>query len=157
MSTSLLSSVGRAHHDFGYFYGSSYVSAPDGSRTPGLSRTSDGLLVTELDLNLCRQVSDKWNFKMTGRYDLYAQELAEITQPDFKPNIIQEQRCGPGNMGSFCADRDYWGRSHLPRTHFSLHGFWQTHCSMLSSEMFWLTYLLTYSTVLMPEDLCNCI
>ncbi|KAJ1093502.1 hypothetical protein NDU88_006602 [Pleurodeles waltl] len=79
-----------AHHDFGQFYGSSYVSAPDGSRTPGLSRTCDGLLVTELDLNLCRQVSDKWNFKMTGRYDLYAEELAEIIHPDFKPNIIHE-------------------------------------------------------------------
>lgn len=43
-----------AHKDFGMFYGSSYVAAPDGSRTPGLSRTQDGLLVTEVDLNLCR-------------------------------------------------------------------------------------------------------
>ncbi|MCA9718487.1 MAG: hypothetical protein KC468_27705, partial [Myxococcales bacterium] len=25
----------KAHHDFGHFYGSSYVTAPDGSRTPG--------------------------------------------------------------------------------------------------------------------------
>jgi len=41
-------------HDFGMFYGSSYVAAPDASRTPGLSRTKDGLLVTEVDLNLCR-------------------------------------------------------------------------------------------------------
>jgi len=41
-------------HEFGMFYGSSYISAPDASRTPGLSRTRDGLLVTELDLNLCR-------------------------------------------------------------------------------------------------------
>ncbi len=31
---------------FGHFYGSSYVTAPDGSRTPGLSRTNDGLLLT---------------------------------------------------------------------------------------------------------------
>ncbi|POI35273.1 hypothetical protein CIB84_000975 [Bambusicola thoracicus] len=54
---------GKAHHDLGHFYGSSYVAAPDGSRTPGLSRTRDGLLVVEMDLNLCRQVSDKWNFK----------------------------------------------------------------------------------------------
>lgn len=43
-----------AHKDFGLFYGSSYVAAPDGSRTPGLSRVKDGLLVTEVDLNLCR-------------------------------------------------------------------------------------------------------
>lgn len=53
-----------AHHDFGHFYGSSYVAAPDGSRTPGLSRTRDGLLVVEMDLNLNRQVSDKWTFKV---------------------------------------------------------------------------------------------
>ena len=53
-----------AHRDFGHFYGSSYVAAPDGSRSPGLSRTQDGLLVTELDLNLNRQIADKWNFKV---------------------------------------------------------------------------------------------
>ncbi|XP_069850517.1 beta-ureidopropionase isoform X2 [Dipodomys merriami] len=53
----------KAHHDFGYFYGSSYVAAPDGSRTPGLSRNQDGLLVAELNLNLCQQMNDMWNFK----------------------------------------------------------------------------------------------
>lgn len=53
-----------AHHDFGHFYGSSYVAAPDGSRSPGLSRTGDGLLVVEMDLNLNRQISDKWSFKV---------------------------------------------------------------------------------------------
>ena len=30
----------------------------------GLSRVQDGLLVTELDLNLCRQVKDKWCFQV---------------------------------------------------------------------------------------------
>ncbi|KAI1900693.1 hypothetical protein AGOR_G00052530 [Albula goreensis] len=80
----------KAHNDFGHFYGSSYVAAPDGSRSPGLSRTRDGLLVAELDLNLNRQISDKWSFKMTGRYDLYAQELTEAVQHDFKPNIVKE-------------------------------------------------------------------
>ncbi|MBN3286849.1 BUP1 ureidopropionase, partial [Polyodon spathula] len=54
----------KAHTDFGHFYGSSYVAAPDGSRTPGLSRTRDGLLVVEMDLNLTRQISDKWSFKV---------------------------------------------------------------------------------------------
>ena len=47
---------GPAHHDFGPFYGSSYVAAPDGSRTPALSRCDDGLLVADVDLNLCTQV-----------------------------------------------------------------------------------------------------
>lgn len=55
-----------AHHDFGHFYGSSYVAAPDGSRTPGLSRIRDGLLVVEMDLNLNRQISDKWSFKVNS-------------------------------------------------------------------------------------------
>ncbi|KAK7146168.1 hypothetical protein R3I93_013800 [Phoxinus phoxinus] len=80
----------KAHHDLGHFYGSSYVAAPDGSRSPGLSRTRDGLLVTELDLNLNRQVADKWNFKMTGRYEMYAEELKKAVQHDFKPNIVKE-------------------------------------------------------------------
>ncbi|XP_073419862.1 beta-ureidopropionase [Dendrobates tinctorius] len=80
----------KAHHDFGHFYGSSYVAAPDGSRTPGLNRVSDGLLIAELDLNLCRQTSDKWNFKMTGRHEMYAAELSEAVRPDFQPNIVQE-------------------------------------------------------------------
>uniref|UniRef100_A0A8C6WYT7 Beta-ureidopropionase n=1 Tax=Neogobius melanostomus TaxID=47308 RepID=A0A8C6WYT7_9GOBI len=80
----------KAHHDFGHFYGSSYVAAPDGSRTPGLSRTRDGLLVVEMDLNLNRQISDKWSFKMTGRYPEYAEELTKAVSPDFKPNIVKE-------------------------------------------------------------------
>jgi hypothetical protein len=40
--------------DFGHFYGSSYVAAPDASRSPALARDMDGLLVADLDLNLCR-------------------------------------------------------------------------------------------------------
>uniref|UniRef100_A0A8C5S203 Beta-ureidopropionase n=1 Tax=Laticauda laticaudata TaxID=8630 RepID=A0A8C5S203_LATLA len=79
-----------AHHDLGYFYGSSYVASPNGSRTPGLSRTRDGLLVAEMDLNLCRQVNDEWNFKMTGRYKMYAEALAAFAQPNFVPNVIRE-------------------------------------------------------------------
>ena len=35
----LYCTVLSAYRDFGHFYGSSYVAAPDGSRTPGLSRT----------------------------------------------------------------------------------------------------------------------
>nr|XP_018916514.1 PREDICTED: beta-ureidopropionase [Bemisia tabaci] len=77
-----------AHQDFGHFYGSSYVAAPDGSRTPGLSRVRDGLLVSELDLNLCRQVKDRWGFQMTQRLDLYAASLAKAVQSDFQPQRI---------------------------------------------------------------------
>ncbi|XP_067937588.1 beta-ureidopropionase-like [Watersipora subatra] len=78
-----------AHNDFGHFYGSTYVASPDGTRTPGLSRTLDGLLVTEVDLNLCRQVKDKWGFRMTQRLDMYAKELAEAVKPGYKPPVIK--------------------------------------------------------------------
>ncbi|KAF3428590.1 hypothetical protein E2986_02982 [Frieseomelitta varia] len=77
-----------AHHDFGHFYGSSYITAPDGTRTPGLSRSKDGLLVCELDLNLCRQMKDFWCLRMTQRLDLYARELNEYVQN----NLIPQQK-----------------------------------------------------------------
>ncbi|XP_063368269.1 uncharacterized protein LOC134656643 [Cydia amplana] len=78
-----------AHKEFGHFYGSSYVTAPDGCRTPGLSRVKDGLLIAQMDLNLCRQVKDKWGFTMTQRLDLYAESLAKAIKPDYKPQIIR--------------------------------------------------------------------
>jgi len=79
-----------AHRDFGHFYGSSYVAAPDGSRTPSLSRIEDGLLITELDLNLCRQVADHWGFKMTQRLDMYAREIDDYLKTDYKPPVIRD-------------------------------------------------------------------
>merc|ERR1712137_456163 len=79
-----------AHNDFGHFYGSSYCACPDGSRTPGLSRTKDGVLVAEIDLNLQRQVRDKWGFAMTGRLDLYAQSFTNATSPGFRRQIIPD-------------------------------------------------------------------
>ena len=80
----------KAHHDFGPFYGSSYVSNPDGSRTPGLSRTRDGLHVTEVDLNMCQAVKDKWTFQMTARYEMYAKGLNEYIRSDFTPQVIRD-------------------------------------------------------------------
>lgn len=70
----------EAHKEFGPFYGSTYITAPDGSRTPGLNRHKDGLLIGELDLNLCRQMKDIWGFRMTQRLDMYAEELAEFVK-----------------------------------------------------------------------------
>uniref|UniRef100_A0A915DUJ0 CN hydrolase domain-containing protein n=1 Tax=Ditylenchus dipsaci TaxID=166011 RepID=A0A915DUJ0_9BILA len=80
-----------AHKDFGHFYGSSYIAAPDGCRTPSLSRTREGVLIAELDLNLCRQTKDSWGFKMTQRLDLYAQKLTECSKSNYRPQIIKEQ------------------------------------------------------------------
>ena len=76
-------------HDFGMFYGSSYVAAPDASRTPGLSRTRDGLLVTEVDLNMCRQIKDKWGFSMTRREEMYGRLLTEAAKDGYKPQRIK--------------------------------------------------------------------
>ncbi|KAI5643866.1 carbon-nitrogen hydrolase domain-containing protein [Phthorimaea operculella] len=78
-----------AHKKFGHFYGSSYVTAPDGTRTPGLSRVKDGLLIAQIDLNLCRQIKDKWGFTMTQRLDLYAESLTEAVKPNYMPQIIR--------------------------------------------------------------------
>ncbi|KAJ1369527.1 hypothetical protein KIN20_031011 [Parelaphostrongylus tenuis] len=80
-----------AHHDFGHFYGSSYIAAPDGSRTPGLSRTKDGVLIAEIDLNLCRQTKDTWGFRLTQRLDLYARSLEKAARPDYHPDIRREK------------------------------------------------------------------
>ncbi|XP_037089937.1 beta-ureidopropionase-like [Pollicipes pollicipes] len=80
-----------AHRDFGHFYGSSYVAAPDASRSPGLSRVADGLLVAELDLNLCRQVRDRWCLRMNQRLGLYAETLAAAARPDFRPQVVPDR------------------------------------------------------------------
>uniref|UniRef100_A0A1D1ZBW9 Beta-ureidopropionase n=1 Tax=Anthurium amnicola TaxID=1678845 RepID=A0A1D1ZBW9_9ARAE len=76
------------HADFGHFYGSSYFSAPDSSCTPSLSRYRDGLLISDMDLNLCRQIKDKWGFQMTARYELYGETLSQNLKPDFAPQVI---------------------------------------------------------------------
>jgi beta-ureidopropionase len=79
-----------ARNDFGHFYGSSYIAGPDASRTPGLSRTRDGVIIAEADLNLCQQVKDTWVFQMTGRHADYAKFLENYVKPDFKPQIIRD-------------------------------------------------------------------
>ncbi|KOB63217.1 putative Aliphatic nitrilase [Operophtera brumata] len=81
-----------AHKDFGHFYGSSYVTAPDGTRTPGLSRVNDGLLIAQMDLNLCRQIKDKWGFTMTQRLDMYADSLNKAVKLDYEPQIVRNSK-----------------------------------------------------------------
>ncbi|BBN04517.1 beta-ureidopropionase [Marchantia polymorpha subsp. ruderalis] len=78
------------HKDFGHFYGSSYVAGPDASCTPSLSRCRDGLMVADCDLNLCQQVKDKWGFRLTARYELYAKFFNEYIKPDFKPQVVRD-------------------------------------------------------------------
>lgn len=79
-----------AHKLFGRFYGSCYLTAPDGRRTPSLNRIDEGLLIVEIDLNLCRQASDDFGFQMTARLPMYVKELSEAIRPEFKQNIIRK-------------------------------------------------------------------
>ncbi|XP_052192493.1 beta-ureidopropionase-like isoform X2 [Diospyros lotus] len=78
------------HADLGHFYGSSHFSAPDASCTPSLSRYRDGLIISDMDLNLCRQLKDKWGFWMSARYEMYAKLLARYIMPDFEPQVISD-------------------------------------------------------------------
>lgn len=80
----------KAHKDFGHFYGSSFVTGPDGTRTPELSRLCDGLLVTDVDLLQCKQQKDIWTFNNTARYDMYAKKFQQFVQMDFKPQVIKD-------------------------------------------------------------------
>ncbi|KAI5062514.1 hypothetical protein GOP47_0023053 [Adiantum capillus-veneris] len=80
----------EAHTDFGHFYGSSYFASPDASCTPCLSRFQDGLMIADMDLNLCQQVKDKWGFPMTARYEKYAHLLKAYIREDFKPQVIKD-------------------------------------------------------------------
>jgi len=64
------------------------VANPDGSRTPGLTRNRDGVLIQECDLNACQAVKDTWCFGMTARYGMYANLLARYDQLDFTPQRI---------------------------------------------------------------------
>jgi len=79
-----------AHKDMGPFYGSAYLAAPDGTRSPGMPRDRDGLLITEVDLNMCRQERDIHTFRMLQRLPLYAESFTRASSLDFKPQIIRE-------------------------------------------------------------------
>ncbi|KAJ8921287.1 hypothetical protein NQ315_013761 [Exocentrus adspersus] len=67
------------HRETDYFYGSSYVTAPNGSRSPALSRTKSSILVAEVDLNLCRQVKDQWGLQVSIIYDAEARDVRQFT------------------------------------------------------------------------------
>lgn len=49
-----------------------------------------GLLIAEMDLNLCRQAKDHWGFRLTQRLPLYAESLTNATKLDFQPQLIRE-------------------------------------------------------------------
>eukprot|EP00923_Selenidium_pygospionis_P031930 GHVN01056436.1.p1 GENE.GHVN01056436.1~~GHVN01056436.1.p1 ORF type:complete len:472 (-),score=61.13 GHVN01056436.1:942-2357(-) len=88
-----------AHHDFGHFYGSSYISGPSGCRTGGLSRLKDGLLVTDIDLADIEAVRDQWMFQATARYPMYQNLLSNYISHDFKPSVVKQLSKYQANSG----------------------------------------------------------
>lgn len=54
----------------------------------GLSRERDGLLIVEMDLNLCRQIGDFWGFRMTQRLADYGRDFTLASQIDYKPQLL---------------------------------------------------------------------
>jgi len=79
-----------AHNTVGPFFGSTHISTPSGCRTPALPRDKDGLLICEVDLNMCRQQRDIHFFRTGQRLSLYAESLTKAAKLDFKPQIIRE-------------------------------------------------------------------
>lgn len=51
----------------------------------------DGLLITEIDLNLCRQINDRWGFRATQRLAEYGEEVSNAADPFFLPQVIRKQ------------------------------------------------------------------
>ena len=47
-------------------------------------------MIADMDLNLCQQVKDKWGFRMTARYDTYADLLSAYVREDFTPQVIKD-------------------------------------------------------------------
>ncbi len=80
----------KAHHQMGLHYGSSYLATPEGERSPGLPRDRDGLLICDVDLNMCRQAKDLHTYTMCRRLPLYAKAFADVASLDFVPNRIKE-------------------------------------------------------------------
>lgn len=62
---------------FSYF-GSNYVSSPYGYTTPHLPREKDGLLITEIDINECRNVKKEFSIHQNKQLDIYIDKLSQM-------------------------------------------------------------------------------
>lgn len=56
-----------------------------------MSRNQDGLLIAEIDLNLCRQVKDYWGFRLTQRLADYGRDFTQAADINYEPQIIREK------------------------------------------------------------------
>lgn len=62
---------------------SAAASNGDGGQSPLCGGGGGGVVMEEAAVSVL-------SFQMTGRYEMYAKELAAAVQPDFVPNIIKE-------------------------------------------------------------------
>ena len=62
----------EAPWNIGEFYGSSYFVNPRGEIIAQASADKDELLVTELDMDMVRQVRDNWQFFRDRRPEAYS-------------------------------------------------------------------------------------
>lgn len=61
------------------YFGSNYVASPDGYITPHLPRAAkDGMLITEIDLNVCRKVKSDISIHRKKHLDLYSDKLNKV-------------------------------------------------------------------------------
>lgn len=60
------------------YFGSNFVASPYGYTTPHLSTEMEGLLVTEIDLNVCRKVREEFSIHQNGHLDLYIDKLNHL-------------------------------------------------------------------------------
>ncbi|KAL9343169.1 hypothetical protein Peur_063600 [Populus x canadensis] len=65
-----------------YFVGTGIFSNPLLTSGDGKPQHAD------MDLNLCRQLRE--GFRMTARYELYADMLARYLKPDFEAQVISD-------------------------------------------------------------------
>lgn len=41
-------------------------------------------------INPRRQIKDKWGFRMTARYDMYAKLLGDYVKHDYRPQVVKD-------------------------------------------------------------------
>lgn len=57
-----------------------------------MSRTQDGILYAELDLDLCKQMREKCGFHETQRLSYYKTNWIQAADPSFIPQIISQNK-----------------------------------------------------------------
>jgi N-carbamoylputrescine amidase len=71
----VINRVGKEYWKTGDFYGTSYFADPRGKIIAQANRNKDEVLVSDLDLNMIREVRDNWQFYRDRRPETYGEIL----------------------------------------------------------------------------------